>query len=139
MAITTCKLSSSSAGAVAYQFAYNPKDYDARDDFGVTSIDILHGAPAYQRISFDGRPRIMVWEHLSTAAVVETMIKAFKGRAGKMYWIQFNSMGNLNHFWPNYSSNTSWYRMRIIDVKLRTKPGGPGRYESIELWLGPQQ
>jgi len=140
MSFTQCKLSTASDGSGwTYIFAYNPKDYDARDDYGVTSIDILHGAPAFQKISFDGRPRVMKWENMSTSAAVETMISTFKARAGKIYYIQFNTMGNLNHFWPGYSSNASWYKMRLVDLKLRTKPGGAGRYDSIELWLCPQQ
>lgn len=138
MAFTKCQLSSVPS-TVVYTFAYNPKDYDAKDDFSVTSIDILHGAPAYQKISFDGRPRVMKWQNLSTVSAVESMITAFKARAGKLYYIKFNTMGDLNHFWPGYTTNDIWYKMRIVDLKVQTKPGGPGRYDGIELWISPQQ
>jgi hypothetical protein len=133
-----CQLSSN-ASTVLYTFPYNPCDYDAKDDYSPNEVQILHGAPAYQPLAFDGRPRVLRWENMSTAAAIETMLATCASRKGKQYYIKFNEMGQLNHSWPSWAGYSTWYKIRIVDVKTKAKKGGALYYEYIELWISPQQ
>lgn len=140
--MSNCILASASAATVGtngyYQFPYNPVNYDSKDDFGISQVSILHGAPATQALAYDGRPRIMKWEGMSTAVAVETMLTTFRSRIGKNYWIKFNELGQMNHNWPYWIDYTKWYRCRIVDVKTSVRRGGKLYYDTIELWLQPR-
>lgn len=131
-----CTLSSSTPIA-HYTFPYNPVVYESNDETKLKAVDLLHGSPAWQKSKFDGGLRTLRWEgYDATSTTVKQMIAEFKLRQGKLYYINFYDMDDLNNQWP---TTDDWKKIRLIDVRTKPRRGGPLVYEYIELLIQPEE
>jgi hypothetical protein len=125
------QFSSALAGTNPYTLPYNPVIYNNNDDYSPTAIPILHGAPAYQSPSYDGRTKVLRWEgNLVADTNIVVMLTKFYTWKGHIKYVKFQDISTVNHVWPNY---TTWNKILVVDVRTQIKRGGRLDYEYIEL------
>ena len=129
------------AGASPFEFPYNPTDYINQDSFNAEKIDILHGAPSWQRQKWDGRPRTFIWRLIGATSTVDAigrseMVDTMRGWVGTVRYFNFQNIDRANENWPVADA---WKKSRVIDLATNLRPGGELRYETVRLVIQAEE
>lgn len=140
---TRIGVSSSSAGGPAnYTFDVNPSFYEASDKADITSVDILHGAPAHQKAAFDSRPRSFLWRGFEVDSTdISAVVTYLRSVEGKIRYFNFQDIVSINSRWPSdaVADDSDWKKCRILSLEIVYRPGGKLKYDTIKLTVQPEQ
>ena len=132
--------SSDPGGGSPYEFTRNPTDYLSQDDFNADKVDVLHGAPVWQRKKWDGRPRTFIWRLVGATSTVNAtdaqLIDEIRTWVGTVRYFNFNNLDRVNENWP---VSVTWKKCRIIDLKTNIREGGRLYYETVRLVIQPEE
>jgi hypothetical protein len=131
------EVSSSDSGPANIIFGINPEYYDAVDNANVAKNPILHSGDVYQKLAYDGRVRTLKW---GTNRVANTdmrgIVDYFRSIEGEVRYFDFQDTDDINERWP---TTDTWKKARVIEIKVKYKPGGSYKYDTIELVIQPEQ
>lgn len=121
----------------SYTLPINPYIWDGAPGKDLTIHKILHGAPAWQEVSWDGRTRTLEWRGIQVGVEpFETQIGEMRDWVGRIRYINFQNVSSVVDNWPVINT---WKKCRVIDVICSYKPGGSLKYESVKLLIQPEQ
>ena len=141
------QISSTSNGATPYLMVVNPTIYDAGGGahYRVNRVDILHGAPTWQKVKWDGEPRSLIWRGFYVSTPNDTsglvgQLSTMEAWIGEIKFINFDNLDDMNDNWPGVS--TSWKKCRVVNViktYMSAEQSGLPRYDSVTLIVQPEE
>ena len=136
--MTRVQVSSAAGGSpVALTFVTNPRAYEAQDSTFVSTFETLHGSPINQNRAWDGRPRTLTWKANEVgSANIEPIDTYFRSIEGKIRYLNFGTMDDINLGWPN---TDTWKKLRVISVRAKYREGGKLKYDSFAIVVQPEQ
>jgi len=123
-----------------YNFSVNPTDVEFQDSQDISQNETLHGSPVFQKSTWDGRVRQLLWTGGwgATTTVLPSISKqvaSCRAWIGSIRYFNFKDLDKINNNWP---VNNTWKKVRVIDLKTKMKVGSEFRYESVILEIVPE-